>query len=117
MEAVNSFVMSWWPVFAGIFGVLVLLAQLWSGRQQAESEGLRKQIAVEHEANHEHFTELYRQLNQTQTELHSFQMRALTEFITSKDLERLTGSVDSLKQDMTRWLERIENTLQNKADR
>lgn len=106
MEAVNSFVMSWWPVFAGIFGVLVLLAQLWNSGVQREQGNLHER----QNAQDERINEIVRQL-------HEFEIRSNDRFVTHADLGRIVNSIDSMKADVTRWLERLDSQLQNKADK
>lgn len=106
MEAVNSFVMSWWPVFAGIFAVLVLLAQLWNSSLRGEQNAL-----------HERANAQDGKLDKLTDEFHQFQLRAHERFVTIDDLGRIVSSIDSMKADLTRWLERLDTQLKDKADK
>lgn len=106
MEAVNSFVMSWWPVFAGIFAVLVLLAQLWNSALRGEQNAL-----------HERANQQDQRLEKLADQLNAFQLHASEKFVTSDEIDRLTTSVNDMKRDVVSWLERIENRLQTKADK
>lgn len=113
MEAVNSFVMSWWPVFAGIFGVMVLLAQLWSAGQRSEQNALHERANQQDERMHIQDSKI----DKFADELHAFQLYSRDKFVTADDLGRIVSSIDSMKADLTRWLERLDNSVQNKADK
>lgn len=133
MEAVNSFVMSWWPVIVTFLGVGVWVAQSWVHSQTKEANhALSAQItqiahAVELsnntltlltsrvEAQDARLEAQSHRINQMIDALNLFQMEALKTFITEKDIERLTASVDSLKHDLSAWLTRIETQIERQS--
>lgn len=106
MEQVNSFVMSWWPVFAGIFAVLVLLAQLWNSGLRGEMQALHERASTQ-EAH----------IKRLEEELHRFELHATERFVTGLEIERIIATVESLKTDIKEWLNRVEQRLDQKVDK
>lgn len=106
MEAVNSFVMSWWPVFAGIFAVLVLLAQLWNSALRGEMASL-----------HERANAQDLRLEKLEKEHYRFQLHATERFVTYAEIDRVVSSINSLKDEIERWLIRVETRLDQKQDK
>jgi septal ring factor EnvC (AmiA/AmiB activator) len=121
MEAVNSFVMSWWPVIACVLAAIIWAAQSWVHAQLKESTS---QIAVmasqvtllisRIESQDHRIDTQNDRINQLTDALHAFQMEARKNFVTEKDIDRLTASVDGLKTDLSAWLTRIEAQIERK---
>lgn len=106
MEAINSFLMGWWPVFAGVFAVLVMLAQLWNS-------ALRSEMAALHErANAQDV-----RLEKIEKEHYRFQLHATERFVTHADIERVVAGLNGLKDEIDRWLTRVETRLDGKQDK
>lgn len=106
MEAVNSFIMAWWPVFAGIFAVLVLLAQLWNSSLRGEMNAL-----------HERAGEQDKRIEALEKSFYAFQLHATERFVTYAEIDRVVASINGLKDEIDRWLTRVETRLDQKQDK
>jgi hypothetical protein len=121
MEAVNSFVMAWWPVIAGLMVCILWAAQAWVHGQMAvitaalgKSSAQMELLISRVEAQDNQLIAQSGRINQLTDALNLFQMEALKNFVTEKDIDRLTDSVNGLKVDLSAWLTRIEAQIERK---